>query len=98
MKKVIGWALLALLVTGAACTSTPEEKRRAASHAAARGAAARGQAYLASVNREPFHRPSCQWAAKISTRNLAGYDSPQAAIDDGHRPCKSCRPGNNGRR
>jgi len=58
----------------------------------AEGVSARTKPYLASVNREPFHRPTCKWAKKIHDRNLIGYMTPEDAIADNHRPCQVCRP------
>ena len=48
--------------------------------------------YVASANREPFHRLSCRWAQKIGPKNAVYYNTRQEAIQDGHRPCKVCRP------
>lgn len=48
--------------------------------------------YVASVNKEPFHRVSCRWARKISPSNAVYYNTRQEAINDGHRPCKVCNP------
>ena len=48
--------------------------------------------YVASVNKEPFHRISCRWAQKISPKNAVYYNTREEAIQDGHRPCKVCNP------
>jgi len=48
--------------------------------------------YVASVDREPFHKPTCEWAQKISDRTRVGFKSRAEAIKAGHRPCKICRP------
>ena len=48
--------------------------------------------YVASSAREPFHLPSCEWAAKISASNKQTFATREAAIRAGHRPCKVCRP------
>lgn len=48
--------------------------------------------YVASVKRDPFHKPSCKWAKKISSLNLDEYETRQQAINAGHRPCKVCKP------
>lgn len=48
--------------------------------------------YVASANREPFHRLSCKWAQKISPKNAVYYNTKEEAIRDGHRPCKVCKP------
>ena len=49
-------------------------------------------AYVASAEQEPFHRPTCEWAAKIKPENLQGFATRQEALRAGHRPCKVCRP------
>jgi micrococcal nuclease len=49
-------------------------------------------AYVASINREPFHRPDCKWARRISSANLQTFKTREEAIKAGHRPCKVCRP------
>ena len=49
-------------------------------------------AYVASANREPFHKAGCEWAKKISTEYLQVFKSREEAIKAGHRPCKVCRP------
>ena len=48
--------------------------------------------YVASRVRLPFHRPECKWAAKISPKNLEVFETREAAIAAGHRPCKVCEP------
>ena len=48
--------------------------------------------YVASINKEPFHRISCRWARKISPKNAVYYNTREEAIQDGHRPCKVCKP------
>ena len=48
--------------------------------------------YVASVDREPFHKPTCEWAQKIGDRTRVGFKSRDEAIRAGHRPCKVCRP------
>ena len=48
--------------------------------------------YVASKLREPFHYTSCKWAKKIDPENIVYYQTREAAIADGHRPCKVCKP------
>lgn len=48
--------------------------------------------YVASINKEPFHRISCRWAQKISPKNAVYYETREEAIRDGHRPCRVCKP------
>lgn len=82
MKRLLSVLVLVLILT-AGCGGAPRRTT---------GAAAREKPYVASAIREPFHKNSCKWAAKIAEDNLVGYDTRQEAIDDGHRPCKVCRP------
>jgi micrococcal nuclease len=49
-------------------------------------------AYVASSQREPFHRPGCEWAQKINPDNLESFSTRDEAIRAGHRPCKVCKP------
>lgn len=48
--------------------------------------------YVASKLREPFHYTLCKWAKKIDPENTVYYQTREAAIADGHRPCKVCKP------
>jgi len=49
-------------------------------------------AYVASAQREVFHRPDCEWAKKISPHNLVGFKTREEAIKSGRKPCRICRP------
>ena len=89
--------VLTFFASGAAlalvgCGDSPEETRQEAPNAAARGEDAKTCLLVASILREPFHHCWCKWAVKISDRNLAGYNTREDAIADGHRPCKVCNP------
>lgn len=85
MRPVVCWLALAVLAWSAVgCSNSPPP--------APRGKAARAHALVASVGREPYHRPTCRWAAKIAEANLIGYDTPAQAEADGHHPCKVCTP------
>lgn len=48
--------------------------------------------YYASVKTDKFHKPSCEWAQKISSKNLVTYDSRDDAIAAGKSPCQVCNP------
>ena len=60
------------------------------------GSRARGDSgdtdFVASWQREPFHRRSCKWVRRIRRRNRLGVATRREAIRAGHRPCKTCRP------
>jgi hypothetical protein len=47
---------------------------------------------VASSRTAVYHRPTCEWAAKIAAGNLIRYESAQAARADGRRPCQVCGP------
>jgi len=47
--------------------------------------------YVASVNSDVFHRPSCHYVRRI-TASKEYFDSRESAIQSGRRPCKICRP------
>ncbi len=87
MKTLIKLTLAALLVASslAGCTEKTAEQvsdKQVQSEVA----------YVASVNRELFHRPDCKWAQRISSANLQTFKTREEAIKAGHRPCKVCKP------
>ena len=82
MKTLTRLALAALML--ASTVAVPVETARAAEQ--------KQPAYVASVNREPFHKPSCEWAQKIAAKNREGFKTREDAIKAGHRPCKVCKP------
>ena len=51
-----------------------------------------GAVYWASEESDKFHKPSCEWAQKISDYNKIVYHSRQEAINDGRVPCHVCYP------
>ncbi len=83
MKTLAKLALAALLVVGSLT---------ACSEQATGNSAPNTVAYVASSKREPFHRPECRWAQKISGSNLQSFQTRDEAIKAGHRPCKVCKP------
>ncbi len=48
--------------------------------------------YVASVNSEVFHKPTCRSAKQIREHNLIGFESRENAVNTGRRLCKVCRP------
>ena len=48
--------------------------------------------FIASKNGKVFHKPDCQFVARISAENLVSYDSKEEAIAAGKHPCKRCNP------
>ena len=48
--------------------------------------------YIASDPQDPFHRLGCRWARKIDEETKEWFPTYEAAVGDGHRPCKVCRP------
>ena len=49
-------------------------------------------AYVASRKAKKYHRPSCQYAAKIKDENLVTFDSAAQAQAAGYAPCGACKP------
>jgi hypothetical protein len=48
--------------------------------------------FVGSKIRFIYHRPTCEWALKMSRRNRVSFASIAAARASGYRPCKVCRP------
>lgn len=51
-----------------------------------------GGSYVASVNSDKFHYPSCGQASKIKSSNLISFSSRDEAISSGYSPCSFCSP------
>lgn len=47
---------------------------------------------VASRKAKKYHRPSCQYAAKIKDENLVTFDSAAQAQAAGYAPCGACKP------
>ncbi len=47
---------------------------------------------VGSKVRQTYHKPSCSWAMKISSRNRIQFSSEADAKGRGYRPCRSCSP------
>jgi micrococcal nuclease len=84
MKTLVNLALAILLLNGAMALGGQAAKAKEQKQPA--------PAFVASVLREPFHKPSCEWAKKISAKNLETFKTRDEAVKAGHRPCKVCRP------
>jgi Metal binding domain of Ada len=50
------------------------------------------QMFVASKGSSVFHRADCRWAQNIAEHNRVTYPTRAAALADGKRPCKSCKP------
>ena len=48
--------------------------------------------FAASKKSEVFHNPDCEWAQKISPKNLVEYDTYKQAVTAGKRPAHCCNP------
>jgi len=51
-----------------------------------------GSSYLASKNSKVFHHHTCSQAGRISEKNITRFETKDAAIRTGRRPCKTCKP------
>lgn len=48
--------------------------------------------YIDSSKSNKYHYPLCEWAAKISPKNLVTFLSAKEALDAVYAPCKVCGP------
>lgn len=48
--------------------------------------------YIGNMNSKKFHRPDCEWAAKIAPGNRVYFATREEALRQGYEPCKVCRP------
>lgn len=82
-------------VTPAPADAAPEPTTTPAPTAAPEPTAAPDTAEAACVasrKAKKYHRPSCQYAAKIKDENLVTFDSAAQAQAAGYTPCGTCKP------
>jgi Metal binding domain of Ada len=48
--------------------------------------------YVVPAKSNKYHYPSCRWAQKFRSENLAVYRSAKDALGEGYLPCKVCKP------
>ena len=48
--------------------------------------------FVASKNKGAFHTATCTWVKKIAPNNVVYFETRDAAIAAGHKPCKVCKP------
>lgn len=48
--------------------------------------------YLANTKSGIFHRYDCSTIKHPNAAHFVPYESRQACIDDGYRPCRKCEP------
>lgn len=60
------------------------------------GSNALASAFVASRERQTFHRPSCRVVKRMAPYQLVGYRTAENAKIAGCRPCRVCRPDENG--
>jgi hypothetical protein len=51
-----------------------------------------GAAYVASVESDKFHVPTCRYAREILSENRVCFSSRDAAVSAGYEPCGVCTP------
>ncbi len=83
MKTLAKFALVALLAASGLLGCTQESRQRTSDDPSPNTVT-----YVASISRQPFHRPGCKWAQRISAANLQTFTTRGEAIRAGHRPCK----------
>lgn len=88
MKKNLAKLALAALLAASGLSGCARETTQPTSD----DSSPNSVAYVASIIRQPFHRPDCKWAQRISAPNLQTFKTREEAIRAGHRPCKVCRP------
>lgn len=95
MRSLVTLFTIIAVLALASCGGEPNSQERTlvpSAHATARGPEARDQPLVASKWSRKYHNRDCQWARKISPKNLVGYESREDAARDGRQPCGACRP------
>ena len=47
--------------------------------------------YVAIIDYEIFHKPSCSYVKRIKPSNLVQYSTREEAVSSGRRGCKVCK-------
>lgn len=55
-------------------------------------AVAGNRKYVVPAKSNKYHYPSCRWARKFGSENLAIFHSAKDALGAGYVPCKVCKP------
>jgi len=89
--------LICCLVLAAGCgqpraAPAPAKPAGAGIESDAVAPAAPGEQFVASRDRQVFHRPSCKWAQRITPAHRVVYASRAEARRAGKRPCAVCNP------
>lgn len=79
----IGW--LTCRMCGAAISDIRVEERGTIN-------SSRNFKYEALIESDVFHKTGCGWLDNSEMSSVRGFDSREAAIRAGYRPCNSCRP------
>lgn len=48
--------------------------------------------YVVPAKSNKYHYPSCRWAQKFRSRDMATFRSAEDALGAGYIPCKVCKP------
>lgn len=48
--------------------------------------------YIASLDSDKYHKPSCRYAKKITAENVTWFVSEEEAMSVGYSPCGVCKP------
>lgn len=48
--------------------------------------------YVVPAKSNKYHYPSCRWAQKFRSENMATFHSAKDALGAGYIPCKVCKP------
>ena len=77
MRRFVSCVLVLLVLLSIGCSSSFDSVR----------------GYRGNKKSRIFHRYSCEWAQRISSKNAVDISSREEAIKKYHmRPCKSCKP------
>lgn len=79
----IGW--LTCRKCGSAMSDVRVEERAAINNS-------RNFQYEALIGSDVFHKAGCGWLDNSEMGSVRGFDSREAAIRAGYRPCTSCKP------
>jgi hypothetical protein len=92
VSQTVSWTPTPPIPAPASRPAPIYSSRPVTSKVASSGASTVPKVLVGSKIRQIYHKPSCSWAMKISSRNRIQFSSDADAKGRGYRPCSVCSP------
>lgn len=76
----------------AANNNLPTEINKAENDTSTAKADPQSDSYIGNKNSHVFHTPDCSGVKNMNEKNKVTFESREAAVEAGYKPCSSCNP------